>query len=153
MTSPAPWATPTDVEEVTGVVVTDAQLARAQTMIEMRVGRTAEVTASLRVSALRWLRLAVAYQAAWMTSQPDLFTRTAVEGVSQDGASAKFRSADSQTLAPLALRALKRLGWKGTRSVSVDSVFDRPLGITYPAAVGVGGIYDFADADEPWRPL
>lgn len=153
MTSPAPWASVPEVEEITGTTVTDAQLARAQTMIELRVGRTAAVTSSLRTSALRWLKLAVAYQAAWMSAQPDLFTRTEVEQVGQDGVNVRFRDRDAQLLAPLARRALKRLGWKGTRSVHVDSVFDRPLGITYPAAEGVGGVHDFADDLEPWRSM
>lgn len=153
MTSPASWASPADVEEITGIVPTDAVLAQAQTLIELRVGRTAAVTSSLRTSAVRWLRLAVAYQAAWMSGQPDLFTRTEVKRISQDGATVEF-TPDGQTLAPLARRALKRLGWKGTRSVSVDSVFDRPLGITYPAAEGVGGVHDFADdGTEPWRSM
>lgn len=152
MTAPVPWATASDVEEITGITVTDAQLSQAQAQIELRVGRTASQTSTLRTSALVWLRLAVAYQAAWMTAQPDLYTRSEVDSVSQDGASVRWKP-DGQMLAPLARRALKRLGWKGTRSSHVDSVFDRPLGITYPAAEGVGGVHDFADDLEPWRSL
>lgn len=144
------WATEAEVEEITGVVVTAAQLGQAQSMIELRVGRTE--ADPLKTRALHWLKLAVAYQAAWLPSQADVMGRSDVSKVIQDGAHVDFRP-DGVTLAPLARRALRRLGWKGTRSVRVQPAYDADRYPYLYAAEGVGGVHDFADDLEPWRSL
>lgn len=146
-----PWATPAEVVEITGITVDDEQLGRAQTTIELFVGRIESElsTANMSAMSLAWLKRAVAYQAAWMADQPDLFTHKAVNRVSQDGASVDLKP-DAQMLAPFAKRALKKLGWKGTRSIYTPT----SVGVTssyYPGSEDVAGVHDFPD--DPWRPL
>lgn len=149
----ATWATTAEVADITGVTVTEAQLIRAQHVIDIVSGRTYEIHALLveenRTRDLYWLKLAVAYQAAWMLSQPDMFTRMNVTSVNQDTSQAQM-GASALTLAPLARRALNRVSWKGTRSLQVQ----RPGQITGPIVLPAGSpVYDY-DWEEPlWQPL
>lgn len=147
-----PWATTDDVSTVTGTTVTDEQLAQAQSVVELFVGRTESEASTLRMTtaALGWLRKAVAYQAAWMKGRPDLFEQVAVKRTSQEGQSVEF-TADGQILAPFAKRALKRLGWKGTRSIYAPSTLYPARVRSYPASEGIVGVHDFPD--DPWRAL
>lgn len=147
-----PWASESDVSDITGIEVDSGTLARAQATIEVIVGRVESElsTANMRTSDQAWLKKAVAYQAAWMSDQPDLFTRSETKRVSQDGASVEW-SPNGQTLAPFAKKALRRLGWKGTRSIYTPSTLwpDGPK--RYPASEGVVAVHDYAG--EPWKPL
>lgn len=59
-----------------------------------------------------FLRLATAYQVAFMHDNPDMFSRADVTDASQDGESASFRNPDAHLLAPLARKALRRLSWR-----------------------------------------
>jgi len=145
-----PWATPADVAEIAGAEVTDAQIRQAQAVVELRVGRTAEATPHIRGRDLRWLKQAVAYQAVWMADQPDLFTRSETSGpVIQDGIHIS-QTPQAQTMAPLALVALRRLSWRGNRSVHTESTLRTVRGEANPAALGVGAVYDY-DGYERWR--
>lgn len=150
------WATDTDVSEITGVTVDAVTLAQAQAIVELYVGRT-EGAQVWPVATATWLKRAVAYQAAWMPSQPDIFSRSSTKGsMSQDGATVEF-TADGRWLAPLAKRALRRLGWKGTRSIYVPSEFDGHRLAGSVAALGVVAVYDADDntawPDDEWRPM
>ena len=147
-----PWATTDDVSLITGATVTDGDLARAQSVIEVFVGRTESETSTSRMTtaALGWLRKAVAYQAAWMKARPDLFEQVSVKRTSADGQTIEF-TGDGQLLAPFAKRALKRLGWKGTRSIYAPSTLASARVRLYPASEGVVGVHDFPD--DPWHPL
>lgn len=147
------WASIEDVSDITGVTVTSAQLRRAQYVIDIISGRTYEIRGLLvqedRTRDLRWLKQAVAYQAAWMISQPDMFTRMNVTSVNQDTSQAQM-GASALTLAPLARRALNRVSWRGTRSLQVQRRRQTEgLGVL-PAG---SPVYDY-DWEEPlWRPL
>jgi hypothetical protein len=115
------WATEADVVALTGTPADAVKLAQAQAAVELYLGRT-EALGSAEMSArdLDWLRRGVAYQAAWMASQPDLFTRLEVEQLAQDGMSTVF-APDGLVLAPLARRVLLRLSWMGgTQSITVE---------------------------------
>lgn len=120
------WATATDVLDMTGVTVTDAQVLQAQTLIELFSGIDESYSISGRDT--RHLRMAVAYQAAWMKGQIDVTTRTDVATVTQDEMSFTYANADAPVLAPLARQALKRLSWKTTRSVMVQRLGDPRTG-------------------------
>lgn len=146
----APWATVDDVAEVTGVTVTDTQLRLAQMQVELRVGRTSDAT-GIGSRDLRWLKKAVAYQAVWAKDQPDLLTRSETTGaVIQDGVHVQ-QSAQAQQMAPLALASLRRLSWRGNRTVSVTSTLAGPRAIgANPASLAVGAVFDY-DGYENWR--
>lgn len=140
-----PWATTQDVTDLTGKTVDAATLSQAQAIIELMVSRTEAVpldTIGLRDQ--NWLRQAVAYQAAWIPANPDLFTRTEVITLLQDGVEARDLPSDSLVLAPLARRALKRLSWKKTRSVHTPSQFERASQAVYPVG---GDIIDYPSED------
>jgi hypothetical protein len=111
------WATTADCTSITGVTPTDAVLALAQAIIEDHTTRTPDANDSMRLRDLTWLKKAVAWQAAWIPSQPDLLTRMGAKSLSQDGLSWQGRNDVDQFLAPLAQRALKNCSWMGSRSI------------------------------------
>lgn len=85
------------------------------------------VVPTLKARDRELLRRAVAYQAAWHSEQSDAFTRSEVNAISQDGESIT-PDANTFTLAPWARRALRRLSWRGTRSVRVRGQNERRSG-------------------------
>lgn len=104
------WADPDDVLLLTEETVTDSDCVRAQDIVEIFCGTTYLAT-SISQTNLRLLNRAVAYQAAWMTQRPDLYTHMDVDNVSQDGASLSPATVNAQLLAPLAARCIRRLSW------------------------------------------
>ena len=114
------WCTVEDVTKLTGITITEAQLTQAQAQIDIATGRSMDAAPTLCNGDLRWLRLATAYQAAWMAAQPDLFTRTEVESYSQDGASGQLKDG-ALTLAPLARRALRNVSWRRHRVIRTST--------------------------------
>jgi hypothetical protein len=139
----AAWASIADVAELTGVTVTDAQLLQAQSQVELRVGRTYAAGTNIGARDLRWLKKAVAYQVVWMLDQADLLTRSDTNGaVIQDGQHIEVTK-EGLTLAPLARVALKRLTWRGNRSVRTESTLAMVRGTGNPAALSVGAVYDY----------
>ena len=142
------WAVVSDVSDLTGKTVTAEELAQAQAIVEIACARTDTVPeGTILPRDLEWLRRAVAYEAAWITANPDLFTRMEVTTLLQDGVEARDLPPDALTLAPLARRALRRLSWKKTRSTHIISEFERQAAL-YPVG---GDIIDYPGED--WRPL
>lgn len=112
-----PWATIADVQALTGKIVTDTQRSQAVATIELHCGAIEAVERpDISERDRYWLKLATCYQAAWLVSQPDAFERNDVSSAGQDGESATFR-ADAHTLSPFARRALKKLSWRGPRTL------------------------------------
>lgn len=120
------WAQVADVATYTGVVVDAPQVMQAQAAIEIMCGRTYLVPQdTMKARDIYYLKLAVAYQCAWMTQQPDFFGRSDVSSFSQDGQSITYDPATAGkalVCAPLARRALKRLTWMRSRSLHTDPV-------------------------------
>lgn len=116
------WATVQQVQDITRVTVTEADVAAAQFVVEL----FSEVTEAYTLPArdARYLRMAVAFQAAWLHTQIDAAARTDVSTVTQDEMSFTYATPEAAVLAPLTAHALKRLSWKGTRSVRVRSPED-----------------------------
>lgn len=117
------WATPSDVAAITGQAVSDEQLVTAQMIIDLVSNRTPDVSGSVLKRDITWLKRAVAYQASWMVSQTDIFTRSSMANVSQDGVSGTYTSKAAIYLAPLAIRALKNVSWLRSRSLRIQSPF------------------------------
>jgi hypothetical protein len=144
------WATAAEVAEITGVTVSDPEVAAAAGVIELHSGRL-QTDTGLRARDLTWLKRAVAYQAAWAKAQADLLTRAEVRSWSQDGASAS-QAGEDQILAPLAKRALRRLSTRGNRSVYTRSTLTTTRDPDYRLGVdGVTMIHDYPW--ENWTPL
>lgn len=140
------WCTAADVQALTGKVVGDEDVAQATGIIELTSGaRVASfTTTSISNRNLDWLRRAVAYQAAWMVEHPDYFSRDDVSTFTQDGTSAAYRP-DGLVLAPNARRCLKRLSWRGMRTVQAV-----PGRRTWSAAPYTSDDYD---NNLPFQPL
>lgn len=138
------WATVAQVKSITGVTVTEDQRGIAARSLETMIGLIEEVDRpDLSDRDRYFLRLATAYQAAYVKDNPDLFTRSDVTSAAQDGESANFRNADAHILAPLARKSIRRLSWRAltrpgdrnpTKAVNVnseeydDSLAWKPLG-------------------------
>jgi len=116
------WAQAADVTGVTGVTVTDAQVMQAQAVMDMFSARTYEARPRIGTRDLHWLKLATAYQCAWMLAQPDLFTRLDFQTIAMGNRPVQLRS-DALLMGPLALKALRRCSWMRSRSVHVRSPF------------------------------
>jgi len=118
----APWATAEQAAELTGASVDETARNLAANAIELHTGLIESVERKSMADRDRyWLKLAVCYQAAWLVAQPDYLERNAVASVSQDGQSASAGNPDWLTLAPLARKALRRLSWRGTRTMVVGA--------------------------------
>ena len=125
-----PWATIDSIAETTGKTVTATERNLAAQAIELATGAI-ELVVRIDVTArdLYWLKLAVCYQAAWLASQADYLERSNVMNVSQDGMSATG-AADWLTLGPMARKAVKRLSWKGSRTLSPRSTTGLSAGVS-----------------------
>jgi hypothetical protein len=143
------WCTTTDVANLTSVTVTDAQLLRAQGVIETFEDIDPDAPGDhLSVRDRQRLRAATAYQAGWMFEQIEIEKRTDVANLSQDGQSWTYAHADAAVLAPLAKRNLDRLSWNADGPVT-------PSGgrAPYPDldAVKAAVLCDEVELPELWR--
>lgn len=115
----ATWCTTADVTNFTGVTVTDAQLLRAQAVIEtFEDVDPGDPGDHLTARDRERFRKATAYQAGWMYEQIALEQRTDVESLSQDGQSWRYAHPDAVVLAPLAKRNLDLLSWRQDGAVA-----------------------------------
>ena len=142
------WATEAETLALTGVTVSAALLAQAQGVIELFAGITEANDSELTAANIRMLRVAVAYQAAWMDGQIDVTTRTDVAQVQQDGATVKPLGADALILAPLARRALDRLSWLRKRSMRTVRAGAR----TYGSVDAYQGAWMRDETSDNWIP-
>ena len=123
------WATVDDVLDVTGLTVSEDTVRLANYAIEAHTGRLAGATAGdpgpkLRTRDVEWLRRAVAYQAAWLTSQPDYLGRMDVTQVGSQAATTQLTDT-AMTLGPMAAQCLRRCSWERTGTLSVRSDLSR----------------------------
>jgi hypothetical protein len=119
------WATSSDVATLTGITVTDAQVDQAQAVVELFVDTTevASTVGLISQKNLRLLKMAVAYQAAWITQHPDWATNMDTTNVSQDQVSATWAHANAGVLAPLAKRCIDRVSWRRIRPLRVRPAY------------------------------
>lgn len=126
----APWATVPDILAATGRTVTEVDRNLSAQAIEMHTGLIEAVERPDIADRDRyWLKLAVCYQAVWLTAQPDYLERNAVASASQDGQSATMGNADWLTLSPQARKCIKRLSWRGVRTVATQPGNRTPVNI------------------------
>lgn len=139
------WATAADVLSLTGKVVEDDVIQMATGIVEMNSGILQAATSGVTSPGTRnleWLRRAISYQAAFMVEYPDYFSRMDVSTFTQDGASAALKT-DALTLSPLAKKCIRRLSWRGTRTIQPTT--GRPITSRAP--------YTSDDFDDnlPWK--
>jgi hypothetical protein len=116
------WATESDLLAYLGVTLSDQRhLVQANTDITVYANRSEAASASISNRDLLALKLATCYQAAWLPSQSDALGRVNIDSTTVDGESIKFASEAQQNLAPGAIRALKNLSWKGSRTLVIPS--------------------------------
>jgi hypothetical protein len=139
------WATPQQVTDITGATVSDVQLSQAQASIEMFSNRIYPDADRMRTRDLYWLRMAVAYQAAWMLGQFDLHTRMDANQVQQDGIVASL-DPRAMSLGPEAKAALQRCSWMRSRTIHVRSPFES-------AGRYSNALAESADEQQHWTPL
>lgn len=142
------WATPSDVDSVTGFTVATVDIARATSTLETITGLIEAVPRTeITDRDKHWLKLMTCYQVAFMRDNPDLFSREDITSGSQDGESANYRNVDSHLFAPLARKSYRRLSWRSRRVLSVD-------GGTATVTIGRVDVNSEAFDDSlPWRPL
>lgn len=146
----AEFATIAEVLALTGATVTAPQRSQAAVVIEMTTGLiegTLDQRPDMSDRDRYWLRVACAYQAAWLLSQPDFLTRDDVSSLSLDGQSASGK-ADWLVLSPLARRAMKRLSWRGTRTL-----YNEPTARDVEAAIARHTLDDSRDELGQWSPI
>lgn len=115
------WSTPAEATNITGDTIGQADLDRAQALLEIYVGVTEDALPNLKPRDIRLLKKMEAYQAAWMIKQVDLTGRSDVTLVDQDSLSYSKGDQDMHVLAPLAKAAYKRLSWNRTRTMNALS--------------------------------
>lgn len=142
------WATVSDVATFAGgITVTTAQVAQAQAIIDMFAGRTVDAAPRTGARDQYWLKLAVCYQAAWMTAQPDLFQRIDLAAITMSNRAVALKD-DSLRVAPLAAKALSKVSWLRGRSLHVQAPFtDSYGGLLNPNADSAANDLAF-----PWFP-
>lgn len=118
-----PFATTTNVKDITGKIVNAQLLGRAQYVIEAYVGKfDAEVTDTRDREILK---RAVSYQSAYMLENEDLvYEQMSVSTTGQNDAYTTFRQNDdaSPWIAPLAVMICKRLSFMKSRSVKTGKM-------------------------------
>ncbi|MEV8610293.1 hypothetical protein AB0383_20600 [Amycolatopsis sp. NPDC051373] len=150
MTQPAQstWATTDDVATFTGTEVTQAQLMQASATIDMHAARTYEDVTRVGTRDQYWMKLAVCFQAAWLTEQPDMFVRMdilSLGSASRTGRGGTSFGPDALLIAPNAKKALSRVSWLKSRSLHVQSPFTDGYGVfgTDPLSSGSDGLYSW----------
>lgn len=121
------WASVDDVATYTGLTATADQLTRAQAIIDMFAGRTYDAQPRTGTRDQYWLKLAVAYQAAWLTAQPDLYQRIDLAAITMSNRAVALKD-DSLRIAPLAAKALSKVSWLRGRSLHAQSPFEDSFG-------------------------
>lgn len=113
------WASIAETLTYTRITVLQADIDAAQAMVELFADVTPDSDTRIHSKNLRLLKMAVAYQAAWISDHPDIFTHVDVSTMLQDGVQFTNLHANSGVLAPMAKRAIDRLSWKRNRNIKV----------------------------------
>jgi len=146
------WATAADVTTYTGVSLPpspdpNAIMSLANATVSGYANRTEAASAGISGRDLLTLRVATAFQAAWLVGQPDFLTRLNFRSSTVDGESIAFASESQQNLAPMANRYLRNLSWKASRTLSVPDI-SVPLGGGIP---NTDFLAEYSDESSSWE--
>ncbi|MCA1840198.1 MAG: hypothetical protein ABR585_12495 [Gemmatimonadaceae bacterium] len=127
------WASIADVQLYTGISVSQENIDASQAMVELFAdciyNQTVDTSGAplIRAKNLRLLKMAVAYQAAWMSDHPDLFTHVDIGSMNQDGVFFVYKHENASLLAPMARRAIARLSWRRNKNIKVRPFAGRSI--------------------------
>lgn len=131
------WCTAADVVTYAKTEVDDDDVLRAQATIDIHAGRIFADADRIGARDRYWLKLATAWQAAWLADQPDAFSRLNVESTGSNNG-VQFADAGLE-LGPFAYTALKRVSWLKSRSLRVRAPGERRGGVDDNNLPGSGG--------------
>ena len=124
------FADTNDVKDITGKVVNNQLVTRAQYVIETFVGKLEDDIT--KASDIELLRRAVAYQCAYMNDNEDIvYEQMAVSTTGQNDAYTTFKPGDTNApwIAPLAVMTCKKLSFIKSRSIITGKM---SRNISYP---------------------
>lgn len=112
-----------NVRALTGADVTDQKIGEALAQVDLHAGADLfddDVIGRLSPRNLRRVQQAVCYQAAWLSTQIDVYSRMDVAEIAGDTSNGGITPRDELTirLAPLARSCLERCSWR-VRSTAV----------------------------------
>lgn len=117
------FANSNDVLTITGKVISQEVINRAQNLLEMYVNKTeAEIT---KTKDIALMKKAVAYQSVYMYNNEDIvYEQIASRVLSQNDSYVTFKVTDetSPWIAPLAVMACKKLSFIRTRSIVTGKI-------------------------------
>ena len=109
-----PWgSTPRTVLANTGIEVTKANVAHAASMVEIYAGLVGRSTKMWSMVQCQWLARAVDWQAAFIASQPDLFSSGIYKELEVDDVEVTFVERGMVDLDRRAVRCLLNIGGQG----------------------------------------
>jgi hypothetical protein len=151
------WATAADVQDVTGMSVSEQQVTIAGFIIDNYTGRPYSFTWTddqNQLQTFEWwknvggvdryyLKLAVSYQTVWMLNQPDIMARMDVRSIPTTRESLQVAE-NAMVLGPITKKALGRVSWLRSRSLHVRSPMED---------IATIGPVNFGELDFPWYPI
>jgi hypothetical protein len=118
-------ATANDVLELTGYTADDKDIKKAQAIVEAFAGRTEGLITN--VSDIAWMKYAVAWQVAYMASDTEsVFEQANVQSLRQNDTTIVFGD-KVYAVSPLAIKAVGRLSWNRSRSISTSPAYGRMI--------------------------
>jgi hypothetical protein len=118
-------ATANDVLELTGYTADDKDIKKAQAIVEAFAGRTEGLITN--VSDIAWMKYAVAWQVAYMASDTEIvFEQANVQSLRQNDTTIVFGD-KVYAVSPLAIKAVGRLSWNRSRSISTSPAYGRMI--------------------------
>jgi hypothetical protein len=122
------FTTTNEVKTITGKIVSNQLVERAQYIIEAYIGKFENEVVDTK--DLKILKRAVAYQCAYMENNEDLvYEQMAVSTTLQNDASTTFKSGDSVSpfIAPMAVIVCKKLTFLRSRSIKTGKILQDDL--------------------------
>lgn len=117
-------ATADDVSDITGYTAAETDIRKAQGIVEVHAGKPEALITN--VEDLAWMKYAVAWQTAYMATDPNsVFEQANVQSLRQNDTTIDFGDKD-YAIAPLAQKAIRRLSWNRSRSVPTAPAVGRP---------------------------
>ena len=105
-----------NVYDITGYTVDEADIRKAQAIVEVFAGRTEALITN--VVDLEWMRYAVAWQTAYMSQDTNsVYEQANVQSMTQNDTMINFGD-KTYAVSPLVIKAVSRLSWNKSKTVN-----------------------------------